>query len=191
MKSTIYVLCIALLLTGCVYKTGALHRQIARYKGDGTIIDASIGAPPFFWEPGFRLVFPNFDPAQPYEHSYRLQGVPKTKYGASTIYVCFPGDWSPDAYIAKSNVTAVLCFTVLGENGTVLKSQEIKFNTAIWSHGAGIFGLWVYDRPNHKIENIFNFDPGKLYSLKIVYAPGPTPPQTKTMYISVENGGRI
>ncbi len=195
MRSSVYILSFALGLTGCVYKTGALRNQISHYKGDGTITDASIGAPPFFWGPGFRLVFPGFDPSKSYEHSYQLNGVPKTKYGASTIYVRFPGDWSIDLDKEKTNITAVLSFTVLDENDTVLKSQEVKFSTADWSWaggaGVGVFGLWVYDRPNNRTENIFNFAPAKSYRLKIVYTPGPVPPQTTNMYISIENGGRI
>jgi hypothetical protein len=193
MKYSIYILCLALGLTGCIYKTHALSRQVSHYKGDGSITDASIGAPPFFWGPGFRIVFPGFDPSKDYEHSYLLKGVPKTKYGASTIYVRFPGDWSPELNSEKTAITAVLSFTVRDESQTVLKSVEVKFSTAIWSWGAGrrLFGLWVWNRPNNSTENIFDFDPARSYTLRIIYTPGPVPPQTTNMYVTVENGGGI
>ncbi len=193
MKSVRYILCLALSLTGCVYKTGALRRQISHYEGDGAIRDASIGAPPFFWGPGFRIVFPAFDPRKPYEHSYQLKGVPKTKYGESTIYVRFPGDWSPDLDSVKQKVTAVLSFNILDGNGVVLKSQDIVFSRAIWSWsgGAGDFGLWVQNENGYGAKNDFYFDPPKRYTLQIVYVPGSVPPPTTNMYVTIENGGYL
>src|ERR1039457_4449284 len=119
MKPLNYIVCIALLTSGCVYRTGALRQQVRKYQGEGVITDASIGSPPFFWSPGFRIVFPSFDPTKPSEHSYQLKGVPKTKYGASTIYVRFPGDWSPDLDHAKTKITAVLSLAILDENHAI------------------------------------------------------------------------
>jgi hypothetical protein len=194
MRPLICIVCLALLASGCVYKTGALRQQVREYQGEGVITDASIGAPPFFWGPGFRIAFPSFDPSKPYEHSYQLKGVPKTKYGASTIYVRFPGDWSPDLDRAKTKITAVLSFAILDENHAVLKSQNVDFSTAVWSWEGGgqpsVFGLWVYDRANKRTENVFTFDPAKSYTLRIVYTPGLVPPQTTNIYVTVENGGR-
>jgi hypothetical protein len=194
MRPLKYIVCLALLASGCVYKTGALRRQVHQYQGEGMITDASIGAPPFFWGPGFRIVFPSFDPSRPYQHSYQLKGVPKTKYGASTIYVRFPGNCSPDLDRAKTKITAVLSFAILDENHAVLKSQDVDFSKAVWSWEGGgqpgVFGLWVYDRANNRTENVFTFDPAKLYTLRIVYKPGLVPPQTTNIYVTVENGGR-
>jgi hypothetical protein len=192
----VVITCIALLASGCVYETGALRHQVLHYKGDGVITDASIGAPPFFWGPGFRIVFPGFDPGKPYEHYYQLKGVPKTKYGASMIYVRFPGDWSPDLDRAKTNITATMSFEILDENRAVLKSQNVDFRTAVWSWegggGEGLFGLWVNNQSSNSAENEeFTFDPAKSYILRIVYTPGLFPPQTTNIYVTVENGGRI
>ena len=180
MRPLNYIVCLALLASGCVHKTGALRQQVHEYQGEGVITDVSIGAFPLFESPGFRIVFPSFDPTKSYEHSYQLKGVPKTKYGASTIYVRFPGNWSPDLDSAKTKITAVLSFTISDENHAVLKSQDVDFNTAVWfwegGGGEGLFGLWV-DNPAHSgTENDFTFDPGKSYTLKIVYTPGLVPP---------------
>ena len=194
MKFSVHIVCVALVLTGCVYKTGALRKQISHYQGDGTISDASIAVPPFFSGPGFRIIFDGFDPSRAYEGSYRLNGVPKTKYGESTIYVRFPGDWSPELDSTKKRVTAVLSFAILDESGVVLKSQEIAFSSAVWSWqgagGDGVFGLWVKDEP-YGAKNRFYFDPAKQYQLRVSYVPGSVPPQTTNMFLSIENGGRI
>jgi hypothetical protein len=193
MRSFKYILCLALISTGCVYKTGALRSQVRHYDGDGVINDASIEAPPFFLAPGFRIVFPAFDSRKPYEHSYVLKGVPKTKYGASTIYVRFLGNWSADVDKFKERVTSTLTFSILDEDGTILKSQDVVFKTAVWSWegggGDGVFGLWVHNRDRYDY-NDFYFDPAKRYILRIIYVPGSVPPQTETIYVTVENGGR-
>jgi hypothetical protein len=190
-----HVLLISLALcTGCVYRTGALRQQVCMYRGEGVINDVSIGAPPFFWSPGFRIIFPGFDPNKPFECSYQLKGVPKTKYGASTVFVRFPGDLSPDLDHAKTKITAVLSLAILDENHNVLKAQNVDFSTAVWSWkgggGEGEFGLWVENPDNNGTETDFKFNPAKTYTLKVIYKPGLVPPQTTKIYITVENGGR-
>jgi hypothetical protein len=185
--------CVALFLVGCVHKTGALREQISHYQGDGTIRDVSFAAEPFFSGPGFRIAFAGFDPRKPYEGSYRFKGVPKTKYGESTIYVRFPGDLPPDLD-AKKNVTSVLSFSILDQKGALLKSQKFVFNSVVWSWQqsatSGLFGLWIQGDA-YGAKNRFYFEPAKEYQLQFTYAPGATPPQTTNMYLTIENGGRM
>jgi len=178
-------------LTGC--QTGALRVQVSRYEGDGAIADTSLGAPPIFWSPGFRVVFPPFDPKKSYTHSYHLKGVPTTK-DTSTIYVRFTGDWSPDLDRLQKSITSTLSFRILDENGISLKAQKVVFSEAIWSWESGkpgTFGLWVHDPIRNTVKNSFLFDRSKQYTLQIVYNPGPVPPRAERLWITVESGGTM
>jgi hypothetical protein len=157
--------------------------------------DTSIGSPLFFRSPGFRIAFPGFDPAKPFENSYQLGGVPEIKHAASTIYVRFPGNWSPDLDQTKTNITAVLSLSIFDENHILLKSQDVIFSKAVWSWsgrgGKGEFGLWVHNPGHNGSETGFTFDPAKTYTLRVIYTPGMVPPSTTNIYLTIENGGRI
>jgi len=200
MKTAICLLCSTLLLTGCIYHTGALRSQVRSYAGDGVITDISVGSPPFFWSPGFRIVLPAFDPAKPYEQSYNLKNVPKTRNkDASAINISFPGYWLLDPDQIKQKTTSTLSFEILDDNGAVVKSLEIPFKdkNTIWSgrggYPGGEFELWVAaDVPrSYSVTNMFYFDPAKHYTLHIIYTPCPVPPKTERMWITIDNGGTI
>lgn len=188
---------LTVLVAGCVCRTGALRSEVSRFRGDGLIEDTSLALVPFFWGPGFRIVFPGFDPTKPYEHSYQFKGVPKSKRQASMIYVRFSDNGSPRTMEdAKSKITAVLTLAVLDGSGTVLKSQEMKFSDAVWSWEgggghSGVFGLWISEGANNGISNVFGFDPEESYTLRIVYTPGGVPPDTTNVWVTIENGGKL
>ncbi|HSY20394.1 MAG TPA: hypothetical protein VK815_18765 [Candidatus Acidoferrales bacterium] len=197
MKTTICLLCSTLLLTGCVYHTGALRSQVRSYAGDGVITDVSVGSPPFFWSPGFRIVLPAFDPAKPYEQSYNLKNVPKNSdKEVSMINVSFLGDWSMDLDQIKQKTTSNLSFEILDDTGAIVKSLTIPFNdkNTIWSwmqtSEGGEFGLWVHEEPCSE-KNTFYFDPAKHYTLHITYIPGEVPPSANRIWITIKNGGTI
>jgi hypothetical protein len=192
--ATKLLLCIAaatLVFAGCVYKTKALRKQVSRYEGDGVIKDASLTVFPITRIPGFRISFPAFDPNLPYQSTYMFKGVPKTKSRESMVYVRFPRRYSPDLDEIKKGVTSVLSYTLLDQGGTVLTTQEIVFSHAWWSGNWETFALWVEKPREYGAQNTFYFDPTNRYTLRVKYEPGPSPPQTTNMFISIENGGHI
>jgi hypothetical protein len=172
--------CVAVCFTlnGCILANLEMERQVLLYSGDGVIHNASI----IFW-PGYRIEFPKFNSAKPYEASYRLSHVPQAGHDHAVIYLRFN---QPDLDMAdsrKKSVTASFRVTLYDKKGSVLHSAELHMSNSIWSQNQSLFG--IYDRK----KSYFHFKRYASYVMKVSYLPGDVPAPADELYFSIEEGG--
>src|SRR5438445_8465281 len=135
-RLAIIVACLA--LSNCVGGDLAIESQIKKYSGDGTIYNCSI---PF--APGYRIEFPTFDAASPYEDLYRLSGVPSTNSDHAVIYLRFFNADLSRTRKKKKSVTASFRIALCDSTGSILHSAEFQVSESGWMEERGLFG--VYD----------------------------------------------
>jgi hypothetical protein len=166
---------LAFLLSGCVVGNLAMETQVTQYSGDGVIRNSS-------FTPGYRIEFPKFGAAQPFEASYRLSHVPQMSRDPLILLRFYQQDFVA-ARKRKNSVTATFHITLSDAQGHIQHAATIPLSTSWWTESQRLFG--VYDLEKSKLH--FNRDVS--YTLHVSYRPGRVPPLTKQMYFSIENGG--
>jgi hypothetical protein len=170
-------LVLVFLLSGCVAGNLATETEVRQYSGDGTIYNCSI-----LFSPGYRIEFPKFNSARPYEASYRLSHVPPTARWPAVIYLRFFQQDFITAREKKNSVTASFRIALCDTKGHILHSAEFQLSNATWTESQRLFG--VYDLG----KSYLHFERAASYVLNVSYTPGAVPPPAEQLYFSVENG---
>jgi hypothetical protein len=164
------------LLSGCVVGDLAMETQVRQYSGDGLIRNCSL-----LVSPGYRIEFPSFSAAKPFEASYRLSQVPQLQRDPFLLLRFYQRDFVA-ARKKKSSVTPSFHVTLSDALGHTQHSADIALSRASWGESQGLFG--IYDLEKSKLH----FDRKAIYTLHVSYKPGRVPPPTKQLYFSLENG---
>jgi hypothetical protein len=166
-------------LSGCFVANLAMEVQVLQYSGDGEIHNSSI-----FFSPGYRIEFPKFTSARPYQASYRLSHVPHTPtHDYATIYLRFDEGDFVMARKKKDSVTAAFRLELYDANGNSVHSAELHLSNSYWSEAQGLFGVFDLKKSDLRFER------NASYVLKASYMPGDVPPPAEELYFSIEEGG--
>jgi len=164
------------LLSGCVVGNLAMETQVTQYSGDGFLRNCSLMV-----SPGYRIEFPSFSAARPFEASYHLSHLPQLQRDPLLLLRFYQQDFAA-ARKKKSSVTASFHVTLSDAQGNIQHSADIALSRAWWGESQRLFG--IYDLEKSKLH----FDRKASYTLHVSYNPGRVPPPTKQLYFSLENG---
>jgi hypothetical protein len=168
------LIAICSVLSACFIKNAGIEWQVLHYVGDGVIHNQSI----VFW-PGYRIEFPKFSSAQPFQASYRLSHVPQVSGKSPAICLRFQ---QVDLVMARklelstSEISATLC----DATGKIVYSYKVHIADAPYSETQGQFAIYVSG------NDAVLFKRDASYVLKISYVPGDVPPPTDKLYVCVE-----
>jgi len=166
-------------LSGCFVANLVMEAQVLQYSGDGVIHNSTMA-----FSPGYRIEFPKFNSARPYEAPYRLSHVPHTPtHDHATIYLRFN---QPDFVMArkkKGSVTAAFRLELYDSKGNSVHSAELHLSNSYWSEAQGLFGVFDLKKSDLRFER------NTSYVLKVSYVPGDVPPPAEELYFSIEEGG--
>jgi hypothetical protein len=152
-----------------------LRRQIKQYSGDGVISTCSN-----MLAGGYEIDFPKFDPAQPYQATFRLSHVPQALdlFTARTPYLFLRHEPQIDipSNEIKARTTASFEFVLTDSEGHVTRAR-LPVATSIW----GSQGVYDLDKSRLLFNSHLN------YTLQVSYVPGERPPTTKQFHFILDN----
>lgn len=158
LKGLIYGI-IALLASCGPFGTGSYFRRgVKSYRGDGTIRDTSRAAV-FFASRGFRIDLPNFPIDRPYEHTFRIAGIPVINDTQAGVFLELPPGMS-STVAGKSRATFEMA--IFNKNGIQITHVKGPLNSYIWS------GTSLYDSEH----SWFKPDEDESYKMYVRFSPG-------------------
>ncbi len=164
----ILVISIALLLSSCSPRgRGTFFTSgIRDYTGDGTIQDTSQRGG-FFSTRCYMVRLPPFPLDRPYEHTFRLDGLPTIEGKPTEIAFFVPKKFSQTH---APNARSTIEFSLVTADGKQITSLNSTLGALIWSSPANPIN---YDgHALYKIDKSF-FQPvaGERYRLRVTYSP--------------------
>ena len=160
----------ALLLSSCVpFGRGTYFTTgIRGYSGDGNIQDTSQWFD-FFPVRSFMVTLPSFPLDKPYEHTFRLDGLPTIEGHPTEIYFFVPSSFSK---AHTPNADSRVEFSVTTAEGRRITTVRSTLGALTWSgppdpiHYSGS-GLYQLD------TSFFQPVAGEKYRLHVMYSPAP------------------
>lgn len=141
---------------------------IRDYIGDGTIQDTSQRSG-FFSTRSYMVIFPSFPLNRPYEHTFRLDGLPTIKGKPTEIAFFVPNTFSQ---VHTPNADSTVKFSVTTADGRRVTSVGSKLGALIWSSPA--YPIHYSGNAIYQLDTSF-FHPiaGERYRLHVTYSPAP------------------
>ena len=168
--SRILAITIAGLLTSCApHGRGTYFTSgIRDYTGDGTIQDTSQRGG-FFSTRSYMVTLPSFPLNKPYEHSFRLDGLPTIEGKPTEIAFFVPNSFSQTR---TSNARSTITYSLSTAEGRRLTSVSSTLGALIWSSPAQ--PIHYSGHALYQLDKSF-FQPaaGERYHLHVSYSPAP------------------
>lgn len=174
-RTSSILLCFA--LNGCVLGNVGMWIQVKQYSGDGVIHNCSV-----IWWPGYRIEFPKFDSARPYQATYKLNRVPQRGGEPAMLYMCFIQPNYGMALQRQNSVTASFRITLSDQNGRILHSADFQLANTFWGAEQDIFHVFDLEKSKLQLER------NASYLLNVFYTPGEIPPPAEELFFFIQNG---